>query len=101
MYSPHNSHKFEQHFKRPLAPKLKTFLKTFVPFLDRLHSLNILEVIHSERCGYLNAQKLLFQSTVGEKTSSRLANTAAICGAALLPYFSINPAQIGLENISF
>ena len=32
---------------------------------------------------------------------SLLANTAAVCAAALLPYFSINPAEIEVENISF
>ena len=32
MYSPHNSHKFQQHVQTPLAPKIKTFLETFVAF---------------------------------------------------------------------
>ena len=49
--------------------------QTFIAFLrssenfvhfekkDQPHTLNISEVIDSEKCGYLNARKLLFQNT--------------------------------------
>ena len=61
---------------------------------DQLLSLNISEVIHSKKCGYLNARKLLFQNTLRESTCSRDANTAVISTVPLLSYFSINPAEI-------
>ena len=44
-----------------------------------------------------NSQKFLQHV----QTPLLLANTAAICAAALLPYFSINPAKIQSGNISF
>ena len=54
----------------------KTFFQLFIEFLqspqnfahfeekDQLHSLNILEVIDSDKCGYLNARKFLFYNTL-------------------------------------
>ena len=58
-------------FKRHYLKNQKRFLKfslgfcspkkssTFSKKKDQLHSLNISEVIDSEKCGYLNAEKLL------------------------------------------
>ena len=51
---------------------------------DQLHSLNISEVIDSEKCGYLNARKLLFQNTLRGSTCSRVENVDVICTAPLL-----------------
>ena len=67
----------------------------------QLHTLNILVVIDSEKCGRLNARKLLFQNTLGESKYSRVTNTGEICAGARLLLFSINPQQIKSENISF
>ena len=51
---------------------------------DQRYTLNIWEVIDSEKCGYLNAQKLLFQNTLPESTCSQVLNTAERTMAALL-----------------
>ena len=67
---------------------------------DQLHSFNISEVIDSEKCGYLNARKLLFQNTLRESTRSRVKNTAEINMAALLSQISINLKHVEFENIS-
>ena len=68
----HNSEKFRQHLQTSLSQKLYIFFEIFIVFLqstenlphfeekDQLHSLNILEVIDSEKCGYLNPQKSPF-----------------------------------------
>ena len=64
---------------------------------DQLHRLNISELIDSEKCGYLNAWKVLFSDTVRESTCSRVLNTAEITMPALLSYISINPRYIELE----
>ena len=61
---------------------------------DQLHSLNILQVIDSEKCGYLNARKLLFQNNFRDSACSQIRKTDEICTAALLSYFFINPWQM-------
>ena len=78
MYSRHNREKFLSYVEMPLSQKLKIFSETFIAFLKsrqtlrilkkrgELHSLNIQEVIGSEKCRYLNTQKLLFQNTLRE-----------------------------------
>ena len=72
MYSRHNWQKFWQQVQAILSQKLKQFLHIILAFLqspqnfvhfekkDRLHSLNISEVIDPEKCGYFNARKFLF-----------------------------------------
>ena len=39
---------------------------------DELHGLNLLEVTDSEKCGYLNARKVLFSDTLPEFQSQRV-----------------------------
>ena len=68
---------------------------------DQLHSLNISEVIESEKYGYLNALKLPFWDTFEKSTSSRVTITTQISTAAFTCQFSIKRTQIQLENISF
>ena len=67
---------------------------------DQLYKFNISEVIDSEKCGYLNARKLLFQNTLPESTWSRVLNTANLIMVALLSERSIDPPHIELEKIS-
>ena len=67
---------------------------------DQLHNVNILDVIESDKCGYLNARKLLFKNTLGESTCSLVPKNVEIYAAALLFHISNNPRQIELENIS-
>ena len=67
-------------FKRHYPKNSKYFLEILLHFLnlqkiqqvlqkkDQLHSLNISKVIYSDKGGYLNVQKLLFQNTFGEST---------------------------------
>ena len=66
----------------------------------QLYSLNSWEVTDSEKCGFLNARKLLFQNTLPQSKCSGERNTAEIFLAAPLSKFSINWRQIELENIS-
>ena len=68
---------------------------------DEVHSLNISEVIDSEKYGYLNAQKVPFYNTFGQSMCSRVSITAESSTAELSSKFSIKPRQIELENISF
>ena len=84
----------------------------FIPFLKcpwnfvylqkkhQLDSLNISEVIDSEKYSYWNAKKQLFQNNLWESAHSRIPNTTQICIAALLSEFSINPRQIDVETIA-
>ena len=63
---------YRNKFKRYYLEKLRRFSSICIAFLestqnfgylevkDQLHSLNILEVIDPEICGYSNARKLLF-----------------------------------------
>ena len=67
---------------------------------DKVHRLNIFEVIDSEKCGYLNVRKLPFQNTLRESTCTRVLNTAETTMAALLSERSIDPPHIELEKIS-
>ena len=96
MYSRHNWENFSQHVQRPLSQKRQTFTWIFIQYLestqnvlyfqkkDQGHSLNIWEVIESEKCGDFNAQKLLFQNTFPEPTSSGVPKTVEIGTAELL-----------------
>ena len=68
---------------------------------DRLYSLNISEVIHSDKYGYLNGHKLLFQNILRGSTSSRVLDTADTTMAALISELSFDPRHIECENISF
>ena len=73
MYSPHYRQKFQQRPQTYLWEKQKTISAIFILFLkstrklvcleknDQLDSLNISEVIDSEKSSYLNAKKQLFQ----------------------------------------
>ena len=66
---------------------------------DWLDSLNISEVLDSEKFSYLNVKKQLLHNNLREWAHSRVPNTAQIYMAALLSYFSINPRQIESENM--
>ena len=104
--------KFPQCVLAPLPKKLKTFPEIFIAFSQstqkflhvkkktQLYSLNISEVIDSEKCGYLNARKLLFSNILRESTSWRVLTTAKITMAALSSKISINITRMELENIS-
>ena len=50
----------------------------------QLHSLNISEVIDSEKCFFLNVKKQLFQNNLRESKCSRVPNTAEILLVTLL-----------------
>ena len=92
--------------------KRKTFSQNFIAFSQspqnfvqfakkrQAYKLNISEVIDSEKYGYLNAQKLLFQNTLRESTSSRILNTAWTTMVALLPELSIDARHVELKNMS-
>ena len=96
IHSRQNSENFPQHPQTPLPQKRQTFSRIFIPFFestqsfvhfeekDQLHTLNIWEAIESEKCGYLNAWKLLFYNNLRESAYARVPNTAVICTAALL-----------------
>ena len=91
MYSCHNWGKFAQHVKNPLSQKRKTFFGIFIAFFQstqnfqhfekkiHLYSLNSWEVIDCEKCGCLNALKLLFQNTLRQSKCWSVPNTAEIC----------------------
>ena len=66
---------------------------------DWLDSLNISEVLDSEKFSYLNVKKQLLHNNLRQWAHSRVPNTAQIYMAALLSYFSINPRQIESENM--
>ena len=80
MYSCHNREKLPQQVPTILSSKPKIssqfsiavlkFLKNFQHFerKDQLHAFNISGVMDSGQCGYLNAQKLLFQNTLWKLT---------------------------------
>ena len=79
-YSCHNWEKFLQKVQPQLSSKPKIFFASFITFLkftenfegffkkDHVHSSIIFEVIESEKCGYLNARKVLFQNTLLKST---------------------------------
>ena len=64
---------------------LRKILRILKKKKDQVHSVNILQVIGSEKCGCLNDRKLLIWNTLQESTFSRVQNTAEIYMAALLP----------------
>ena len=66
----------------------------------RLYSWNISGVSDFGKCGYLNAQKLVFQKTLQESTCSRVLNTADSNMEALLLKLSVDQTPIELEKIS-
>ena len=96
MYSHHNWENFAQHVQRPLTQKSETFSAIFIQFSDssqtfshfqkkdQVHSLNILEIIESEKSVDFNARKLLFENTLPESTCSHVPSNAEICTAELL-----------------
>ena len=96
VYSAHNLKKFHQRIQTQLSEKWKTISRIFIPFSksaanssylqkkDHLDSLNISQVIDSEKCSYLNAKKQLFQNIPPQWTCSRVPNTAQVCMTALL-----------------
>ena len=106
MYSRHNLRKLPQHVKTPLSQKGETYFRIFIAFLQsiqsfphfekkrQLYSLNSWEVIDSEKCGYFNARKLLFQNTLWESKCWREPNTPQICLAARFSWFSSNARHI-------
>ena len=113
MYSRHNWGKFMQNVKTPLSQKGKTSFEILIAFLQsiqnfshfqkkgQLYSLNSWEVIDSEKCGCLNAPKLLFQKIFRESKCPRVKNTAELCTGATLLQFPSNPTHFESENICF
>ena len=104
--------KYQQRVQIALSQKRKIFSGIFIAFSqstqnyvhfekkDQLYRFNIWEVINSEKCGYLNARKLLFQNTLPESTCSRVLNTADFIMAALLSWLSFDRRHKELEKIS-
>ena len=104
--------KFAEGVPLPLSQERKTFSGIFIAFSqfpqnfmhvqkkDQLDSLNISEVIESEKYVYLNDRKLLFQNTLQKSTCWQVLNTAATTVAALLSELSIDPRHFELGNIS-
>ena len=101
-----------QGVRVPLSQEQKPFSRILIAFSecrqnfvhffkkDQLYNLNISDVIHSEKYGYLNARKLLFQNNLRESTCSRVLNSADTIMAALLSEISIDPTHIELGEIS-
>ena len=81
MYSPFNRKIFSQLVQAQISQKPKRFSSIFIAFFkftkiferferkDKLHSLNISEVIDTEERGFLNARKLLLQYRLLKSTS--------------------------------
>ena len=67
---------------------------------DQLYSLNISEVSVSEKCGYLNVGKLLFQNTIRDSTCSRVLSSADTTMGVVLLKLSIDATRIKLEKVS-
>ena len=96
MHSHQNWENFAQHVQRPLSQKSETFSPIFIEFSDssqtfshfhkkdQVHSLNIWEIIESEKSVDFNAWKLLFEKTLPESTCSHVTNNVEICTAELL-----------------
>ena len=113
MYSHHNQENLWQHVQRPLSQKRETCSGIFIQFLDstqnfahfqkndQVHSLNIQDIIESEKYVDLNARKLLFQNTLPESMCARVTNNVQVCTPKLLSNFPINKRQIELGSISF
>ena len=78
MYSCLRQEKLQQQVQTLLSQKRRIFSGTFIAFFectqgfapfekkDQLHSLNILEVIDSDKCGNFNVRKLFFQNTLSQ-----------------------------------
>ena len=106
------SKKFAQLVPVPLSQERKRFPPFFFAFSDcaqscvhfekkdQLYSLNISVVSDSEKCGYLNAGKPLFQNTLRESSCLQVLNTAGMTMEALLSKLSIDPTHIQLEKVS-
>ena len=62
-------------------------------------SLNISQVSVSEKCGYLNARKLLFQNTLRESTCSRVLKTGDTTVKAVFSKLSIGTTDIELMKV--
>ena len=72
MYSRHRCEKLPQQVQTLLSQKRRTFSEIFIMFSestqsfayfvknDQLQSLNYLELIDPDKCGYFNARKLKF-----------------------------------------
>ena len=59
---------------------LKIFIKFWIFWKKKIdpHSLNIYEIIHSEKGNYLNAEQVLFQNVLGQQTCEWVSNTAGL-----------------------
>ena len=66
----------------------------------QLYSSNISEVTDSEKCGYLNARKLLIQNILRGSTCSQVLNTADTTKALLFSKLPNDPTHIELGEIS-
>ena len=74
--SGHRWEKLRQQVETVLSQKRNAFSLIFIAFSkstqnfalfekkDQLHSLNILQVIDPDKCGYFNFRKLVFQDTL-------------------------------------
>ena len=105
-------HYFRQIFESAIITKPENVFWIFFTFSEstqnfaqfekkyHLHSSNISEVIDSEKCGYLNAWKLLFQNSFRESTFSWVLNTADTTMPGLLSELFIDPTDIQLGKIS-
>ena len=72
MYSRHRWEELMQQVHMLLSEKARTFSENFIAFSEskqnfphfekenQIHCLNILEVIHPDKCGYFSSQKVLF-----------------------------------------
>ena len=81
---------------KPLSKRFIAILKCtqfFAHFEKKaqLYRLNSWKVIDSEKCGCLNARKLLFQNTLRESKCPQVPNTGELCRASLLSQFCSNP----------
>ena len=78
IYFCHRLEKFAEHFQTLLSQQSKKVLQIFIAILQstqnfvhferkhHLHSLDILEFIVPEKCGYFNGRTLLIYKTLGE-----------------------------------
>ena len=88
---------FKSHFLKKQKHSLKSFpdfgiyrkSSAFSKKKDQLGSLNMLEVIESGKCGYLNAWKLRFWNTLRESTCSRVPNIAEIYRVGIYLKFTL------------
>ena len=112
IYSPYYLREISATCSNAIISKRKIFSIFFIEFsqstqnfahfekIDQLHRLKISEFIDSEKCGYLNARKFLFQNVLLQSTCSPVLNTAEMNMPALLSETSINLRHIEFENIS-